>query len=166
MDKIDRQIIKELSEDARKPFLKIAKKIGVSIQTVIKRYNEMKENGVIQLCSIIIDLKKIGYKGIGHLLITHSAGSSLSETMQEVKKTPNIIIASKAIGDFEAYAILIFKDIEDLYEKVLQIRGLPSVSNIEVSFAVPAIHYFPQKVNPLPDQYIKTQQNKQVLLGS
>jgi Lrp/AsnC family transcriptional regulator for asnA, asnC and gidA len=147
MDKIDLQIIKELSEDARKPFRKIAKKIGISTQTVIKRYNEMKERGTIQLCAISINLKKLGYKGIAHLLITHSPRNSLSETMDQLEKIQNIIVNSKAIGDFEGYAILVFKNIEELYEKVLQIKRLPSISNVEVSFTVPSINYFPPKEN-------------------
>jgi Lrp/AsnC family transcriptional regulator for asnA, asnC and gidA len=151
MDKIDLQIIKELSEDARKPFIKIAKKIGVSTQTVIKRYNEMKAKGIIQLCAITIDLKKIGYKGAAHLLITHSPESRLSETMEQLKNIQNVVIASKAIGDFEGYAILVFKDVEDLYEKVLQIKGLSSISTVEVSFAIPGMQYFPPKVKPIPD---------------
>jgi Lrp/AsnC family transcriptional regulator for asnA, asnC and gidA len=151
MDKIDLQIINELSENARKPFMKIAKKIGVSIQTVIKRYNEMKEKGIIQLCAITINLQKIGYEGTANILISHSPRSNLSEAMEQLKKIQNIIIASKAIGDFEGYAVLAFKDTKDLYEKVLQIKKLPSVYNVEVSFATPGIQYFPPKVNPLPD---------------
>jgi Lrp/AsnC family transcriptional regulator for asnA, asnC and gidA len=151
MDKIDLQIIKELSEDARKPFIKIAKKIGVSIQTVIKRYNKMKAKRIIRQCAISINLKKIGYEGTAHLLITHSPGSRLSETMEQLENVQNIIMASKTIGDFEGYAILVFKDIKDLYEKVLQIKRLPSISTVEVSFAIPGMQYFPPKVNPIPD---------------
>lgn len=148
MDKIDLEIIKELSDDARKPFRKIAKKIGISTQTVIKRYNEMKAKGTIQLCTIKIDLTKIGYKGTAHLLITSSLETSLSETIEELKSIQNIIIASKAFGDFEGYAILAFKDIEDLYEKVLQIKKLPCISNVEVSFAIPGMQHFPQSSHP------------------
>jgi len=143
MDEIDLQIIKELSENARKPFSKIAKKVGVSTQTVIKRYNEMKAKGIIQTCAIKINLQKLGYEGTAHLLLTHSAGSSLSVMMEQLNKFQNVIIASKAMGDFEGYAILVFKDIKDLYEKVLQMKKLPSISTVEVSFAVPGMQYFP-----------------------
>jgi len=143
MDKIDLQIIKELSEDARKPFRKIAKKIGISTQTVIKRYNEMKAKGIIQLCAITINIKKIGYIGTAILLLRQSFGSNLSETIEEIKKIQNIIIVSKAMGNFGGYAVLVFKDIKELYEQVLQIKRLPNISNVEVAFAVPGIQYFP-----------------------
>jgi len=154
MDEIDLQIINELAENARKPFKLIAKKVGVSISTVAKRYNEMKEKGIIQLCSARIDLRKIGYNGIAYILINSSSGFILSESIEHVKKIPNIIIASKSLGDFEGYAILAFRDIKDLYEKVLQIRMLPSVSNVEMSFTVDSMQYFPP--NALPPKLLDT----------
>lgn len=149
MDEIDLQIVNELAENARKPFKKIAKKIGISISTITKRYSEMKRKGIIKLCAIKVDLKKIGYRGIAYILLTYSSRSDLSEVMENIKKVPNVIIASKAIGDYEGYAILAFEDIKDLYEKVLQIRRLPSVSNVEVSFTVDSMQNFPPPAVPL-----------------
>jgi Lrp/AsnC family transcriptional regulator for asnA, asnC and gidA len=138
------QIITELKDDARKPFRKIGEKIGVSTQTVIKRFNEMKEKGIIQLCSISINLQKLGYAGSAHLLITGSAGSNLSETMEKLRKTPNIILATKAIGDFEGYAVLVFRDISDLYERVIQLKKDLNIENIKFSIAIPGVQYFPR----------------------
>ena len=143
MDNLNLQIIKELKIDARKPFKQIAEKIGVSTQTVIKRYNKMKETGVIQFCSISINLEKIGYKGSAHLLIKSTPGSNFSKTIEKIKKTPNIIFAGRVIGDFEGYAVLEFKNIKDLYEKVIQIRSSPDIENVQVSFATPGIQNYP-----------------------
>ncbi len=150
MDNIDLQIIKELKIDARKPFKQIAEKIGVSTQTVIKRYNEMKATGLIQFCSISVNLEKIGYKGSAHLLITSKAGSDSSETINKLKKTQNIICAGNVIGDFEGYAVLLFKDSKDLYESVLQIKSSPDIENVQVSYAIPGIQHFPQNTNLIP----------------
>ncbi|MCW4015272.1 MAG: Lrp/AsnC family transcriptional regulator [Candidatus Bathyarchaeota archaeon] len=135
MDRTDWKIVKELMEDARKPFTKIAKKIGISTQSVIKRYNKLKDDGTIQLCSISLDLEKIGYKGIAYLLMKSSHGSSLDEAIVHLRKTKNIIITTRAIGDFEGYAILIFKDLTDLYDKVSQIKKFPNIERIELSFS-------------------------------
>ena len=143
VDQIDLQIITELTNDARKPFRQIAEKIGISTQTVIKRYNEMKENGLIQHCSISINLKKIGYSGSAHLLITGARESNLSETMEQLRKTPNIIFATNTIGDFEGYAVLAFKDITDLYERILELKKSLKIENIKVSIALPGVQKFP-----------------------
>ena len=130
-------------DDARKPFRSVAKKIGISTQTVIKRYNKMKAKGTIQKCSIAIDLKKIGYEGTAFLLITGSPSSNLTETINQIKNTQNIIVATKAIGDYEGYAVLPFKSPKDLFERVQNIKKLPNIEKVEVSIAVPDIQTFP-----------------------
>ena len=143
VDQIDLQIIKELTNDARKPFSQIAKKIGVSTQTIIKRYNEMKENGSIQHCSISINLQKIGYSGSAYLLITGAPESNLSEIIDQLSKTPNIIFATKTIGDFEGYAVLVFEDITNLYERILELKKSLKIEDMKVSIAVTGIQNFP-----------------------
>lgn len=147
MDETDLQLLRELKKDARTPFRKIAKKLGVTTQTAINRYNQLKEKGILQFCSISINLEKIGYSGSALLLINSLPESNLSETMAQLKKTKNIILATKAIGDFEGYAVLVFKDIRDLYETILQIKSLPAVGNVEVSFAIPGTKNFPHSRN-------------------
>ena len=65
------------------------------------------------------------------------------------KKIQNIVIATKAIGDFEGYAVLAFKDIKDLYERVLQIKKLPGIAKIEISFTIPGLNYLlPKQPRP------------------
>ncbi|MCW4021605.1 MAG: Lrp/AsnC family transcriptional regulator [Candidatus Bathyarchaeota archaeon] len=143
MDKIDLEILKELNEDARKSFREIAKKLGLSNQTVINRYNEMKKKGTIQFCSVAIDLEKIGYTSSVQLLMNSSKGHNLSSVLEKLKKTKNILIVSKTIGDFEGYVILAFKNIQELYELILQIKSHEEIGKIELSFVVPGIRIFP-----------------------
>jgi hypothetical protein len=91
---------------------------------------------------------KIGYEGIADLLITCYPGGNLSEAIDQLKKTQNIIIATRAIGDFEGYAVLIFKDAKDLYERVHQIKNLPEIEKVEVSFATPVVMNVPPIIQP------------------
>ncbi|PVX23110.1 MAG: hypothetical protein CW691_11615 [Candidatus Bathyarchaeum sp.] len=151
MDEIDLEILKELNQDARKSFREIAKKIGVSNQTVINRYNEMKKNGTIQFCSISIDLKKIGYTSSVQLLMNSSKGNNLSKTIEKLKKTKNVLIVSKTIGDFEGYVHLAFKNIQELYELILQIKKHEEIGKIEMSFVVPGMGIFPKNRKILKD---------------
>jgi DNA-binding Lrp family transcriptional regulator len=50
MNAVDVQILIELMADAQTPFSHIAKKIGVSHETVRKRYERMKKEGTIKQC--------------------------------------------------------------------------------------------------------------------
>ena len=148
LDKIDVNIIGELSEDARRPFGKIAKKLGVSTQTVAKRYSDMKKNGTIQFCTIMLDLTKIGYEGTAHLLLSSRPQSDITDVVKQLRKTQNIIITTRAMGEYEGYAVLAFKNAKNLYEKVTQIRQLPNILKVDISFEIPGVGYFPPNINP------------------
>ena len=148
LDNVDLQILQELSKDARQPFSKIAKKIGLSIQTITKRYNQMKENSTIKRCSICVDLKKIGYTGTAHLLINCVPEGNLSRAIEQIRKKQNIIIATKTMGDHEGYAVLLFKDIVDLNQRVVNIKKLPDIDNVEFSISLFISRCFPRSQHP------------------
>ena len=131
MDEIDLRIIRELTKDAKTPFLRIAKKLGVSPETVRTRYIKMKEDRTIKHCSISIDLSKIGYQGKVFLMITNSSNNDKSKTIDVLKKMRNIFIISEMIGDFEILGIAPVKDMNSLKALVNKIKKLPSVNKVE-----------------------------------
>ena len=131
------------------PFQKIAKKLGVSTQTIIRRYDEMKANGTIGLFSVRMNLQKMGYQGTANLLISLNPGANSSEAVKQLRKTPNVIIATRTIGTHEAYAVLAFKNSADLYENVIKIRELPDILTTDVSFGIPGIQFFPPKTSQI-----------------
>ena len=145
MDKLDHKIIRELRKNARQPFSKIAENLGVSTQTIMRRYNEMKTNGTIALSAIRINLEKVGYSGTAHILIKSRPDADPLQILEHLSKTPNIITASRTIGSYDAYAVLAFRDIEDLYHNVMKIRELPELLTVNVSFGMPGTKYFPPK---------------------
>jgi hypothetical protein len=75
--------------------------------------------------------------------VVFSDANLLSEAIDQLRKTQNIIIATGAIGDFEDYAVLIFKDAKDLYERVHQIKNLLGIEKVEASFTTPVIMSVP-----------------------
>lgn len=133
MDEIDLCIIRELMKDAQTPFLRIAKKLGVSPETVRTRYRKMKEDGTIKCCSISIDLSRIGYQGKVLLMITNAPNNDKSKTIDALKKMRNIFVISEMIGDFEIICIAPVKDLNSLKALVNKIRKLPSVNKVEIT---------------------------------
>jgi DNA-binding Lrp family transcriptional regulator len=63
MGKVDLQILQELTKNSQTPFSRLAKEIDVSPRTVQKRYERMKEEGIILRPTIELDLSRIGYQG-------------------------------------------------------------------------------------------------------
>jgi len=133
MDEVDLHIIEELGRDARTPFRKIAKKLGISTQTVIKRHDELKKKGIIRQPSITIDLNKVGYEGVVHLFISGSP-----DTVDGLKKLKNIYFITRTTGDTDIFAAMAFKNTKDFYETICRIKSMPSVKRLEVAISHPA----------------------------
>ena len=129
MDEIDLRIAEELMIDAQIPFRRIALKLGISPETVRKRYERMKREGQILLCSISIDFSKIGYEGIVFLMIESMERSETSASLKEMR---NVISVNRTIGDFDILVVAVVQDIADLLKLVNEVRQLPKVNRVEL----------------------------------
>jgi len=129
MDEIDLRIVEELMIDAQIPFRRIALKLGISPETVRKRYERMKREGQILLCSVSIDFSKIGYDGLIILMIE---SIERSETLSSLKKMRNVISVNRTIGDFDIMAVAMVQGIADLSKLVNEVRQLPKVNRVEL----------------------------------
>jgi Lrp/AsnC family transcriptional regulator for asnA, asnC and gidA len=133
MDKLDYLILAELLEDARTPFLTVAKKLGVSPYTVKQRYEDMKRRGLIFRTAVSIDLSKLGYQGKVFLLITTDPEKSKAETIAGLMKIRNIISGSEMMGPFDIIAIAPVTDFESIKRLVDQVKALPGVQHVQVT---------------------------------
>lgn len=135
MDELDVKIINELTKDVQRSFLSIAKEIGVSPKTVQIRYKKLEEEGIILLSCIIVDLAKLGYQGKAYLMITNAANHDKTETMDALKQMQNVFTIVEIIaGDIDVLALAAVKDFRSIVNLVNEVRKLPSVDNVEVTF--------------------------------
>jgi DNA-binding Lrp family transcriptional regulator len=133
MDKIDYQILSELLLDSTLTFVKIAEKIGVSTYTVRRRYEKMKNEGVIFSHIVSIDLSKIGYQGKAFLLITTSPNGNKSEIISLLKKIKNIIVVTETLGPYDILAIAPITDLESIHKLFREARKIPEVQKIQIT---------------------------------
>ena len=153
MDETDLLIIKRMTEDARVSFRKIAKELGVSPDTVISRYRILQEKGVIRGSTVVLDPKKIGYKGMAAFMIdtspTHSIATEatppkMPSILKTVIKMPDIILATKTVGDHDLLAIAVIKDVEHLIATGSDIAKISGVKDLRVSFWVEKAELYPK----------------------
>jgi len=145
MDEIDLQIIEKLTNDARMSFRKIADELKISPDTVINRYQKLQENGIIRGSTVVINPKKIGYHCMAAFLVDasslHMLGNEVdpvdsSLILEKLISMPNIILATKTVGDHDLLAIGVAMDFEHLIHMVHEIARIPGVKDIQVSFWV------------------------------
>jgi Lrp/AsnC family transcriptional regulator for asnA, asnC and gidA len=153
MDETDLLIIKRMAEDARVSFRKIAKELGVSPDTVISRYRILQEKEIIRGSTVVLDPKKIGYKGMAAFMIDTSSAHILAieatppktlSILETVIKMPDIILATKTVGDHDLLAIAVIKDVEHLIAIGSDIAKIPGVKDLRVSFWVEKTELYPK----------------------
>ena len=153
MNETDLLIIKRMTEDARVSFRKIAKELGVSPDTVISRYRTLQEKGVIRGSTVVLDPKKIGYKGMAAFIIDTSPTNTIateatppktSSILEKVIKMPDIILATKTVGDHDLLAIAVIRDVEHLIATGNDIAEITGVKDLRVSFWVEKTELYPK----------------------
>ena len=138
LDDTDRFILDTLTENARASFRGMARALGVSPDTVIGRYRKMEERGLIQGSTTVFDPVKLGYQGMAafHIDMDPSSpdGDKDSRRVLEVLiKLPNIIVATRTVGDHDLLALGVVFGVEHLVELSGEIGKIPGVRDLQVS---------------------------------
>jgi DNA-binding Lrp family transcriptional regulator len=112
--------------------------LNVSPDTIIDRYNALQQKGVIRGSTIVLNPKEIGYNAMAVFMIDVSPGKDRkfdsSEILETIIKMPNIIVASKTVGDHDLLAIAVVKSFQHLFAVRDEIAAISGVKDMEVSF--------------------------------
>lgn len=137
MDEIDEKIIEIMTGDARTSFRKIAKELDRSPDTIINRFQRLRDAGDIRGSTVVIEPRKIGYEGMAAFHIDAStSGGSKTDSMSILKtiiKMPNIIVATKTVGDHDLLAIGVIHDFDHLMRLGKEIAAIPGIKNIQTA---------------------------------
>ncbi len=126
LNETDLKILQVLLEDARFSSRQIAKKVGVSVGTVLSRIKRMEEEGLIKGYSVIMDHEKIGYQLTVVMEITVSKGR-LIEMENEIAKISNVCSVYDVTGLTDAFIIAKFKSREELGRFTKRLLALPYI---------------------------------------
>lgn len=142
-DKIDSTILEMLVEDARISFREIARKLKVSPDTISKRFDRLKEKGIIVDSTIVIAPSKIGYSFIARFGINVKPAYS-SQVLNELIKIPSLIIASKLVGGYDLVSISVVKNFQHLCDLRDTILDMPYVEEVEVGMWIKTMELCPR----------------------
>ena len=150
VDDLDKQIASKLALDGRESFTKIAQEMGVSTDTIVKRYHRLKEKGAIKV-SIQINPNKIGYTSILDFNIAFTRPGGLSNPVVEsLAKIPDVIIITETSGDYDLQLSAMIRDTAQSFDMQDQIARISGITKIEVG-----ARKIPESW-PTPQQYIST----------
>ena len=128
IDGIDKEILRDLMEDARKPILQIAKKIGISGAAIHQRLKKMEDAGVISGSKFIVNTKVLGYNTMAFIGIYLEKAGNDTEAVRELKKIPEVLECHYTTGNWSILIKIICRDNEHLMQllnkKIQPIQGV------------------------------------------
>jgi DNA-binding Lrp family transcriptional regulator len=151
IDEIDQKIADVLAEDGRISMAAIGKKIGISADLARKKYEKLRDNGILKI-TIQINLKKIGYTAMCIFFTVISGENSLS-IIQQISKIPEVISIMKTTGDYDLQIYAIVQNIDQLLfikEEISKIQGISKIDLELLRFGGMLTKW------PSPRQYIST----------
>ncbi len=132
IDKLDRKILNILMQDARTPYLEIARSCNVSGATVHLRIQKLEKTGIIRGSRLIVDPAKLGVSICAYLGIYLDRGSHFHEVVAELKKVPEIVECHYTTGIYSIFAKIYCRDTAHLREVLNdKIQAIPMVLRTE-----------------------------------
>jgi len=135
-DHTDSEIIALLNEDGRMPSAEIARRMGnVSARTVTNRIEALIAEGIIAIRAIV-NPETIGYGVLADVFIETEPGR-LREVAEGIAEFPQISYVACATGDTDVIISVRARNIEELYNFVIEVLGnIPGVRRTQ-TFLLP-----------------------------
>lgn len=91
LDSTDRKILSLLVNDARKPFLEIARECGISGAAVHQRVKKLEKQGVITGSRLVVRPIEVGLDVCAFIGITLSEGNKYPEVIGALRHIPEVV---------------------------------------------------------------------------
>lgn len=123
IDPTSRKILALLSKNARASNMELARKSGVSSDTVIYRRKQMEHSGLIQGYKAIIDPAKVGRQRYVILLKTQGTERREKALVGELRMNGEALYLMRCIGEWNIVVDMCFSDVKSLREVIRSVRG-------------------------------------------
>lgn len=144
LDRIDIQILRTLQDNARTTFSQVAKGLGVSTDTISKRFKRMKDLGIIRKTTVLIDPKKTRRSNCLASFGIDVGYHEAEEVVKYIKKMPGILFCVACLGKHDLFSVVALEDFSSLTKVREEIKAYPSVKGVSTSIWVDKILLCPQ----------------------
>ena len=132
LDGIDKIIIKNLLEDARRPIQALSKASGISGAAVHQRLKKLEKAKVISGSQIILNPKILGFKTVAFIGIYLDKAIRNEEVVKQLKIISEVVECHYTTGNWSVFAKIVCRDNEHLMELLnKKIQSVNGVSRTE-----------------------------------
>jgi DNA-binding Lrp family transcriptional regulator len=151
IDGIDEKIAEKLAKNGRISWEALSKEVGITPDIAKKKYDRLKESGVLKV-TIQIDLLKLGYRAMG-IFFTVTSNQQSKAIIDKLIELPDVISIMKTAGNYDLQIYSLVQNLDQLMLLQESIGKIPGISKIDLE-----IIRLKQTLNgwPSPKQYIST----------
>ncbi|MCR5131407.1 MAG: Lrp/AsnC ligand binding domain-containing protein [Prevotella sp.] len=114
LDALDRNILRMISDDARIPFLEVARACNVSGAAIHQRIQKLTAAGVIKGSQFLIDPEKIGYETCAYIGLYLKDPESFDKVVEALKLIPEVVECHYTTGGYDLFIKLYARNNHDL----------------------------------------------------
>lgn len=136
IDKLDKHILRLIAEDARIPFLEVARACNVSGAAIHQRIQKLVNLGILKGSKFIIDPEKIGYETCAYIGLNLKNPEDFDSVVERLKEIPEVVECHYTTGNFDMFIKIYAMNnhhLLDIIHDKLQPLGLSSSETI-ISF--------------------------------
>ncbi len=103
MDALDIQILKLIADNARIPFLEVARACNVSGAAIHQRIQKLTNQGILKGSEFIIDLEKIGYETCSYIGLYLKEPESFDSVVKALENIPEVVECHYTTGQYDMF---------------------------------------------------------------
>jgi Lrp/AsnC family transcriptional regulator for asnA, asnC and gidA len=103
LDGLDEHILQMIAENARIPFLEVARACNVSGAAIHQRIQKLTNLGILKGSEYVIDPEKIGYETCAYIGINLKDPGSFQQVMKALEKIPEVVECHFTTGKYDMF---------------------------------------------------------------
>lgn len=103
LDRLDKQILKMIADDARVPFLEVARACDVSGAAIHQRIQKLTNLGILKGSQFVIDPEKIGYETCAYVGLYLKNPEDFDDVVAALKKIPEVVECHYTTGGYDLF---------------------------------------------------------------
>jgi len=125
LDQTEIKIISILQEDARFPFVKMAKLLGVTEGTIRRKFNRLTKQGIIKTTAIC-DPYTLGFDSPAFVGI-RAVQNKAKNLAKEIAEMPEVQFVAITTGQYEIMTHVVAKSNKQLFDILMKLSDLDGV---------------------------------------
>jgi Lrp/AsnC family transcriptional regulator for asnA, asnC and gidA len=128
IDNTDLKILEILTQDAKKPYTEVAKRVYVSQGTIHVRMNKMEEAGIVERTTLRLNYSKLGFDITAFIGIYLEKSALYEKVLEKLKEINEITNIHYTTGNYSMFVKIHCRDTnhlkEVLHDKMQQVEGI------------------------------------------